>query len=191
MRFGRISTMYWQILLQMEQSFKLQESFGAMNSGESDEVKRIFIEGNPYLLALTMVVSMLHTVFDIMAFRSDIGFWNKNKSMEGLSARMVVLNSFMQLVIFLYLLENDTSMVVLFSSGVGCAIEFWKITKCMTVEVNWTGRVVPSITFKDITKSDDTKKNHHVRSSLGRGQYSPRPVFSSYTSTSDRCNPSN
>ena len=162
LRFGRISTMYWQILMQMEQSFKLQESFGAMNDGESDEIKRIFIEGNPYLLALTMVVSMLHTIFDIMAFRSDIGFWNKNKSMEGLSARMVVLNSFMQLVIFLYLLENDTSMVVLFSSGVGCAIEFWKITKCMTVEVNWSGRI-PSISFKDKVGYQETNTKRYDR----------------------------
>ena len=37
--------------------------------------------------AITMVVSLLHTVFDMLAFRNDIGFWNNNKSMEGLSAR--------------------------------------------------------------------------------------------------------
>lgn len=161
-RFGKISIMYWQVMLQMEQSFAIQESFGAMASGESDEIKRIFIEGNPYLLALTMVVSMLHTVFDIMAFRSDIGFWNKNKSMEGLSARMVVLNSFMQLVIFLYLLENDTSMVVLFSSGVGCAIEFWKITKCMTVEVAWRGGL-PRVSFKDKAGYRETNTKRYDR----------------------------
>ena len=161
-RFGKISIMYWQVMLQMEQSFQLQENFGAMASGESDEIKRIFIEGNPYLLALTMVVSMLHTVFDIMAFRSDIGFWNKNKSMEGLSARMVVLNSFMQLVIFLYLLENDTSMVVLFSSGVGCAIEFWKITKCMTVELTWRGSL-PWVTFKDKAGYQETNTKRYDR----------------------------
>ena len=34
-----------------------------------------------------MVVSLLHTVFDMLAFRNDIGFWKNNKSMEGLSAR--------------------------------------------------------------------------------------------------------
>ena len=37
--------------------------------------------------AVTMVVSLLHTVFDMLAFRNDIGFWKNNKSMEGLSAR--------------------------------------------------------------------------------------------------------
>ncbi len=33
----------------------------AAAAGESDEVKRIFLEGNPYFLALTMAVSLLHS----------------------------------------------------------------------------------------------------------------------------------
>jgi hypothetical protein len=61
-------------------------------------MKRIFLEGNPYLLALTMAVSMLHSVFDFLAFKNDIGFWKENKSMEGLSARSIVINAFCQLV---------------------------------------------------------------------------------------------
>lgn len=62
------------------------------------QMKRIFLEGNPYLLALTMAVSMLHSVFDFLAFKNDIGFWKENKSMEGLSARSIVINAFCQLV---------------------------------------------------------------------------------------------
>ena len=31
--------------------------------------QRVFLEGNPYLLALTMAVSLLHTVFDFLAFK--------------------------------------------------------------------------------------------------------------------------
>jgi hypothetical protein len=114
----------------MEQSFQLQVNTGLAQDGETDEVKRIFLEGNPYLLALTMVVSMLHSVFDFLAFKNDIGFWKENKSMEGLSARSIVINAFCQAVIFLYLLDNETSMVVLFSSGV-CACS--NIAFCSTV----------------------------------------------------------
>jgi hypothetical protein len=61
-------------------------------------MKRVFLEGNPYLLALTMCVSMLHSVFDFLAFKNDIGFWKENKSMEGLSARSIVINACCQLV---------------------------------------------------------------------------------------------
>jgi hypothetical protein len=56
--------------------------------------------------------------------------------MEGLSAKSVVLNFICQLIIFLYLLDNDTSWMILASSGVGVCIEFWKIGKAMHVEVD-------------------------------------------------------
>lgn len=82
-----------------------------------EELKRIFLEGNPYFLFLTFVVSLLHSVFDMLAFKNDIGFWRSNKSMEGLSAKSVIINAFCQAVIFLYLLDNETSTVVLLSAG--------------------------------------------------------------------------
>lgn len=78
-----------------------------MIEGEADELKRVFLEGNPYLLGITMVVSLLHSVFDFLAFKNDIQFWNKNKSMEGLSAKTVVVSFICQLIIFLYLLDNN------------------------------------------------------------------------------------
>ena len=43
------------------------------------------------------------------------------------AARSILINAACQLVIFLYLLDSETSAVVLFSSGIGCAIEFWKV----------------------------------------------------------------
>lgn len=73
----------------------------------------------------------------IIFFHPDIQFWNKNKSMEGLSAKTVVVSFFCQLIIFLYLLDNDTSWMILASSGIGCVIEFWKIGKAMRIEVSF------------------------------------------------------
>lgn len=32
--------------------------------------QRVFLEGNPYLLGITMVVSLLHSVFDFLAFKN-------------------------------------------------------------------------------------------------------------------------
>jgi hypothetical protein len=158
---------FWrmQIYTQMEQSFKMQVGTGLAQEGESDEIKRIFLEGNPWLLAVTMVVSLLHSVFDFLAFKNDIGFWKENKSLEGLSARSVLVNAFSQLVIFLYLLDNDTSMVVLFSAGAGTAIEFWKITRAFDVEVcQPVGRSWPPLKLKDRAgyQESDTRKHDEV-----------------------------
>ncbi|KAG7033474.1 Cleft lip and palate transmembrane protein 1 [Cucurbita argyrosperma subsp. argyrosperma] len=109
---------------------------------------RVFLEGNPYLLAVTMVVSLLHSVFDMLAFKNDIQFWNKNKSMEGLSAKSVIVSFISQLIVFLYLLDNDTSWMILASSGIGCCIEFWKIGKAMHIEIDRSGRI-PMLRFRD------------------------------------------
>lgn len=55
--------------------------------------------------------------------------------MEGLSAKSVIVSFISQLIVFLYLLDNDTSWMILASSGIGCCIEFWKIGKAMHIEV--------------------------------------------------------
>ncbi|KAF7840199.1 cleft lip and palate transmembrane protein 1-like protein [Senna tora] len=145
---GPISMTKWQLFLQIDQSFQIHRSYGSMIEGEGDELKRVFLEGNPYLLAITMVVSLLHSVFDFLAFKNDIQFWNKNKSMEGLSAKSVVVSFISQLIVFLYLLDNDTSWMILASSGIGCIIEFWKIGKAMHIEIDRTGRI-PMLKFRD------------------------------------------
>ncbi|CBI27698.3 hypothetical protein VitviT2T_011292 [Vitis vinifera] len=145
---GPISMTKWQLFLQIDQSFQIHRSYGSMIEGEADELKRVFLEGNPYLLVVTMVVSCLHSVFDFLAFKNDIQFWNKNKSMEGLSAKSVVVSFISQLIVFLYLLDNDTSWMILASSGVGCCIEFWKIGKAMHIEIDRTGKI-PKLRFRD------------------------------------------
>ncbi|XP_048327517.1 uncharacterized protein LOC107415755 [Ziziphus jujuba] len=145
---GPISMTKWQLFLQIDQSFQIHRSYGSMLEGEADELKRVFLEGNPYLLGITMFVSLLHSVFDFLAFKNDIQFWNKNKSMEGLSAKSVVVSFICQLIVFLYLLDNDTSWMILASSGIGLCIEFWKIGKAMHIEIDRTGKI-PMLRFRD------------------------------------------
>ncbi|KAL6583490.1 hypothetical protein OROMI_005568 [Orobanche minor] len=150
---GPISMTKWQLFLQIDQSFQIHRNYGSMLEGEADQLKafsevRVFLEGNPYLLAITMVVSLFHSLFDFLAFKNDIQFWNKNKSMEGLSAKSVVVNFFCQLIVFLYLLDNETSWMILASSGIGCCIEFWKIGKAMHIEIDRSGKV-PRLRFRD------------------------------------------
>ncbi len=73
-----------------------QRDMGMQADGESDELKRVLLEGNPIFLAITFAVSMLHSVFDVLAFKNDIGFWRNKKSVEGLSVRTVGINCFCQ-----------------------------------------------------------------------------------------------
>ena len=67
-----------------------------------------------------------------------------------MGARITLLTetTLVQLVIFLYLLDNETSTVVLFSAGIGTLIEFWKVTKAMKVSIDWS-RGIPLPKFED------------------------------------------
>jgi len=135
LEYGATPHWKWQLFASMDNSLESQVTMGLSRAGESDDLKRILLEANPYYLGLTSVVSLFHSVFDALAFKNDIGFWKNNKSMEGLSARTVVVNCFCQGVIALYLLDNETSFVVLASAFIGTFIEFWKLTKVFKIRI--------------------------------------------------------
>ncbi|KAJ0408326.1 hypothetical protein ATCC90586_000067 [Pythium insidiosum] len=118
---------------QMAQNFANQEATGATTRRDTDNMKRMFLDTNPWLLGLTMVVSLLHSLFDFLAFKNDVSFWKQQKSLAGLSLRTLALNTFFQLVIFLYLMDNDTSWMVLLSSFVSLLINAWKIKKAVVI----------------------------------------------------------
>ena len=146
----------------MEESFRIQAGFlGGDAHAEFDEIKRMFSETSPILLGVTMIVSILHSLFEFLAFKNgqfimfyvsvysetllkscfwfiDIAHWKDIKEMTGVSVRTIFLNIFFQLVIFLYLMDNnrDTSWMILIGQGIGLAIEVWKVKKAVDVEVS-------------------------------------------------------
>ena len=71
-----------------------------------------------------------------------------------------------QAIIFLYLLDNDTSFVVLASTAVGVAIEFWKLTQAMHVTLErkpaGSSSLLPfRLKFKDKASYTDSKTDEH------------------------------
>lgn len=100
-----------------------------------DEIKRIWIETDPILLSVTMVVSLLHTVFELLAVKNDISFWNNKDSMEGISVKSLYFELIQSIVIFLYLMDNgeQTSWMIVMSQAVGLIMQVWKIFKASKV----------------------------------------------------------
>ncbi|KAI9144179.1 cleft lip and palate transmembrane protein 1-domain-containing protein [Paraphysoderma sedebokerense] len=133
----------YQLYTTMSESFNMQKSSFGASSSEIDEIKRMFVETNPYFLGLTMFVSLLHSVFDFLAFKNDIQFWRNKEDVHGISVRSILLNVFFQIVIFLYLFDNqrDTSYMILVSSGIGLLIEIWKAKKAVNVNITWNGPI--------------------------------------------------
>ena len=178
-----ISQFRWQMEESMEQTWSTQRAFGAAGEHDADNMKRVFLEGNPTLLAVTTVVSLLHTIFDFFAFKHDVQFWRNRKSLEGLSARSVLLNAFCQLVIFLYLCDNETSWMILISSGLGVVIEFWKVTRAMDVSVDRDGRF-PRLRVADkasALKSDTARHDADAMRYLSYALYPLVGVYAVYS----------
>jgi hypothetical protein len=92
-------------------------------------MKRMFLETDPILLSVTMIVSLLHTVFEMLAFKNDINFWKNQDSMVGISVKTLYLQFSCTIIIFMYLLDNETSFLILASSGFGILLDCWKIKK--------------------------------------------------------------
>ena len=122
----------------------------------------MILETQPWLLALTVTISISHTVFEMLgerhlknaksklflAFKNDIQFWKTRENIQGLSIRAVLFNCFCQLIVLLYVCDNDTNFMVKVSIGVGLLIELWKVTKVDFLGLYW------NLTGYEVYKSD-------------------------------------
>ncbi|PGH31717.1 hypothetical protein GX50_05496 [[Emmonsia] crescens] len=107
------------------------------DGSELETFKEILLDTNSYLLATTFFVSILHMIFEGLAFKSDISHWRQKKDSVGTSLRTILANVFMQAIIFLYLLDNSegTSWMILGGQAFGIVLEAWKITKTVDVRL--------------------------------------------------------
>ena len=71
--FQPLSMFKWQMYSaqQMRNRFNmLGNLMGDEDEGDQDSIKEAFLETNPYLLGLTFVVSIVHSVFEFLAFKN-------------------------------------------------------------------------------------------------------------------------
>ncbi|VDM52825.1 unnamed protein product [Angiostrongylus costaricensis] len=102
-----------------------------------EDVKGIFGDTNLYLLGVTIFVSAIHILFDVLSFKNDISFWRSRKSMVGLSTKALLWRCFSYTVIFFYLKDQDTSLLVIVPAGISVLIEFWKLKKAFKISFSW------------------------------------------------------
>lgn len=121
---------------------------------DTDEVKGIFADTNMVLLLVTFGVSAVHLLFDFLAFKNDISFWRNKKTMEGLSTTTVLWRAFSQSIIFLYLMDEQTSLLVLIPSGVAALIEIWKVTKAFKFSLTWSTGILPKVSCGSSTDNE-------------------------------------
>ena len=63
----------------------------------------------------------------MLAFRSEISFWNGLQSRKGISSRAQATGLISQIVIFVYLYHNESSLLVLGPAGFSIGVGVWKL----------------------------------------------------------------
>jgi len=182
---------YWkfQMFASMTHGFnEAAKQQGGGSGAEFDEIKRMLLETNPWFLALTATVSLLHMVFEVLAFKNDVSHWRQKKELTGVSLRTIVTNVFVQLVILLYLIDNNenTSWMILFGSATGVVIEAWKITKAVDIKIvpAPVGSIVPyklEITDKHVLSEDEKKTQEYDKLAFRYVSYVTIPTLAAYT----------
>ncbi|ETV65516.1 hypothetical protein, variant 1 [Aphanomyces astaci] len=154
--FEPMSYARWQMMMTFENALKQQKDLG-FGEDEIDNMRLMIAETNPYLLTVTMAVSMLHILFDWLAFKSDISFWQKNESLVGISIWSMVSSLVSQTIVFLYLIEQHTTLLIVVPSGISIVIQLWKLGRATRpkVSLSWTTLVKIEFTRTDMSSASN------------------------------------
>lgn len=135
LQYSPISLAKLRLILHVEATMQSLRSLG-FSDKDVDEVKGIFADTNIYILGGTFFIAAIHLLFDFLAFKNDVSYWRGKDNLVGLSKWTVIWRTFSQTVVFLYLLDEGSSLLVLIPTGIGSIIEIWKLKKVLKFRLN-------------------------------------------------------
>ncbi|XP_071957761.1 lipid scramblase CLPTM1L-like [Antedon mediterranea] len=141
-----------RLFTNLQQSMVLMQELG-FGQKDLDEMRGLLTGNNLFILSITAIIAMLHALFDILAFKNDISYWRNQDRMTGMSTSTVLWCGFSQIVIFFYLMDEDTSLLVVIPAGIGAIIEVWKIKKAFKISFSLSG-YRPIINKGECTKEE-------------------------------------
>lgn len=162
------------------------DSSGVREDDEEDQdsLKEALMTTSVYLVALTAVVSLLHSVFEFLAFKNDVQFWSRRDSLEGLSVRSVMFGVFQSVVVLLYVLDNETNTMIRISCFVGLLIELWKVGRVTDVSLDrerrWLG-LIPRLVLADKGSYVESNTRQYDQMAFGYLSWLVFPLFVAYS----------
>ena len=83
LNYGGMGLSRWLIMQELDHNLQMQkEDFGFADK-DIDDVRRLISETSVWLLSVTIIASILHMIFEVLAFHSDITFWRETKVLLG------------------------------------------------------------------------------------------------------------
>lgn len=110
------------------------------DSSAFDEIKNIFSDNSVSYLILLFSVNFLHSLFSFLSVKNKLSFWNSVENNEGLSTRQYYTDLIFQVIIILYLLDNEASIVLIVVSCVEALLSLYIALKILKFERRPDGR---------------------------------------------------
>jgi len=175
-------------LLKHMESILTQQSDLGFTETDIDDVRRLISDTSMIYLAVTVTASMLHLVMEILSFREDVDFWRANDSLRGLSVRSLLSDVICQFVVLLFLVEEDSSMLVIVPSAAGVGVAVWKVHKAMGMRLG-TRKSFPYLTYTPTRLTEDpltASMDRLATATVGRVLIPFIFLYSMYTLVYDR-----
>lgn len=74
----------WGLFRMLESAVEMQQSMGASQK-DTDDLRSMFTDNHPAVLLVTMIVSVVHMLLDVLAIKNDIAFWRAASNLTGIS----------------------------------------------------------------------------------------------------------
>ncbi|VDD75233.1 unnamed protein product [Mesocestoides corti] len=139
-QFMPLSIGKFRLRCMLEQTAEYLKNMGIKDK-DVEDIRGIFTDTNLYLLLATVVVSILHLFFDFLAFKNDIQFWKNTKNTAGISIRTIIWRCLSTTIIFLYLYDEKSSLLIVVPAGISMVIEFWKLCRMAKISFSLRGGV--------------------------------------------------
>lgn len=144
--FGLMSAPRWRFQNMMDHSIKnMATQFAGEDAEEIMQIRDLFANTNSYLLIVTMVVSVLHMIFEYLALKHDVLFWQKTDAetlKRYVSLRAIFGEIFCNVVLWIYLYDQETGWLVLILMLGQIAVDCWKLTRVIEVRLERNGALV-------------------------------------------------
>ena len=105
-----------------------------------EEIKNILSDNSYSYLTLLFSVNILHSLFSFLSVKNKVSFWKKVNTSEGISKRQYYLDSMFQIVIVLYLIDNEASFILILFTIIETLVSFWIAIRLLKFEPRPDGK---------------------------------------------------
>ena len=130
-------------------------------SEQYTEIKTTFTR-NKYLVFTWLALAFAHLIFKVLAFKEDVSFWLESENLRFTSIQSVFFNIISEIIILLYLLDENTSLIILVPKIIGLILEFWKLTRLFEMTFEFPYFRLKEHVSDPITREFDKKGSQFI-----------------------------